>query len=133
MFHHAALDPDPVINVSVSLKPTVPSITLSWEPPTNAINAEMVTTYKYQIRISSVGVEHKLTVDGCTTRIVLTRELGLTPLVQYHLQVRAMAGDDAGDWRSVSAYFGMFIMIVRMCNVVGIGAGLDIVIALAHM
>ena len=123
MFHHAALDPDPVINVSVSLEPTVPSITLTWEPPTNAINAEMVTKYKYQLRISSVGVEQctKLTVDGSTTRVVLTRELGLTSLVHYHLQVRPMAGDDAGDWRSVTAYFGMFI---TMCSVVGTGTGL---------
>lgn len=114
LFHPSALDPDPVRDLSAGVDPTVPSITLSWDPPTNAINCEMVAAYKYQIRISPVRVEQhiELTVDGSTTRVILTRELGLTPLTQYHFQVRPMAGDDAGDWRSVSAYFGMFGMMV---------------------
>lgn len=88
----------------------VPSITLTWEPPINATNAEMAGTFRYQICIKAEGAEqsYEMTVDGSTTCVVLTRELGLKPQTMYHFDVRPVAAGVAGDWRSVSAYFGLF-------------------------
>ena len=88
----------------------MPSIMLTWDPPINASNTEMAATYRYQIRIKPDGVEQfdEMTVDGSTTYVVLTRELGLKPLTMYHFEVRPIAAGVAGDWRSASAYFGLF-------------------------
>ena len=96
---------------------SVPSITLTWEPPINAINTEMAATFSYQIRIKAEGVEqsNEMTVDGSTTCVVLTRELGLKPQTMYHFDVRPVAAGVAGDWRGASSYFGLLNTRVAIC------------------
>jgi len=94
---------------------------LTWDPPTNASNTEIVAAFKYQIRIKPEGAEqsYEMTVDGSTTRVVLTRELGLKPQTVYHFNVRPMAAGVAGDWRSASAKFGLFNTRVTVCMNIG--------------
>ena len=97
--------------MKATVDPKVPSVDLTWDPPTNTSDAGDVT--KYHICFKQDGKEwcesEEMTVDGSTTSIVLTRESGLVPLLTtYDFAVRAQSGEDIGEWETVSAYFGIY-------------------------
>ena len=103
----AALDPGPVRHLSAAVDEHVPSLTLSWKPPLNIQSPDEVS--EYQILFNPLGSElfNEMTVSGSTNSIVFTREAWLVPLAYYHFQVRAKSGHKEGEWRDVSAYYGM--------------------------
>ena len=113
---HTVLDPGPVRNLSADVDKSVPSVTLSWKPPVNVQSAEELTGY--WIRFNPYGSENytDMTVSGAATSVVLTRESSqLIALKLYHFQVNAQSGCGGGEWRDVSAYYGI---ILRTCDVI---------------
>ena len=81
---------------------------LTWDPPANASDAGNVTVYHLRFKPKGRERYKEMTVDGSTTSVVLTRELGLAPQIIYDFCVRAQSGDCMGNWKTVSAYVGMF-------------------------
>ena len=108
-FITAALKYGPVRNLSVAVDKLIPSVTLKWNPPLSALPTE---TIEYLIRFKVDGSatwNQDEIVAGSNTTVVLTRESGLVPLVRYHFQVRARSGEDEGDCKEVSAFYGICI------------------------
>ena len=109
-----ALHLDPVRNLLAAVDETVPSVTLSWDPPANIRSTEEVTEYQ----IDFIKVDHhnetmpgentEMTVNGSTNSVVLTRESGLEPLTHYRFWVRGKSGPTGGDWDNVSRHYGRY-------------------------
>lgn len=109
-----ALHLDPVCNLLAAVDETVPSVTLSWDPPANIRSTEEVTEYQ----IDFIKVDHQnettpsenteMTVNGSTNSVVLTRESGLEPLTHYRFWVRGKSGPTGGDWDNVSRHYGRY-------------------------
>ena len=110
---HTVLDPGPVRNLSADVDKSVPSVTLSWKPPGNVLDAKELTGY--WIRFNLLGSESygDMTVSGATTSVVFTRESSqLVPLKHYHFQVKAQSARGEGEWSDVSAYYGTTYIIM---------------------
>ena len=102
-----ALTPDPVQNLMAAVNPHKPSVTLSWEPPANAIDERDITTYQICFWDEEKGFCNERVVNGSTTTTVITRESGLRPLTTFTFKVRAYSGDGVSrEWRSVSRFIG---------------------------
>ena len=105
----AALTPDPVRNLTATVDPHKPCVTLKWDPPANAGCAGDVTKYQVVFWNKQNGCYNEKLVDGSTTTIVITRELGLRPPTETTFEVRAYSGDDVSqEWRSITKFVGMY-------------------------
>ena len=100
----AALHPAPVQNLSVTVDENIPTITLSWNSPVNIQSADELN--EYHIHVFRNEQKNGTPFRTSTTSFLLTRELGLDPLENYHFQVRAQCGREEGEWNQVSAYYG---------------------------
>ena len=103
----AALHPDPVRNLSVTVNENIPTVTLSWNPPANIQNTDELNEYHIDVVGNCEG--HNGTtfrVSTTYTSAVLTRESGLDPLENYHFQVCAQSGREEGERKHVSAFYG---------------------------
>ena len=107
-----ALVPDQVGNLAASLNPNVPSVTLTWDPPSN-VGVESQTSWldvtKYNVRIKPRRGNN---VEICcsATSTVLDKDSGLIPLTTSRFGVRAQCGDCFGQWNAVSAFIGKNII-----------------------
>jgi len=104
---YAALHPDPVRNLSVTIDENV---TLSWNPPANIQNAEEVS--EYQIRFKPDGREHynqMMVKDSCTASIDFTQDSRLVSSIIYNFEVRARNECREGEWEKMSAFCGMLV------------------------
>ena len=94
----------------------IPSLTLTWDKPSNVKAAKDVTAYDIRFRPAGSWWRkdyHKMTVDSPATSVLLTRENGLNPLTTYDFEVRARnTGHNEGEWRKVSEYIGMYEFIL---------------------
>ena len=106
LFICAVLDPDPVQSLKVVVNEDIPSMTLSWMRPGNVQVVEELT--EHRIRFKPFGDEEYVekTVSGSTSSLVLTRESGLVPLINYHFQVCAQSGYCKGEWKELTSFFG---------------------------
>ena len=107
-----ALTPGPIQNLTSAVDKYKPSVTLSWDPPVNAGYRGDVTKYQIQFWDKEKGCysERPLTVDGSTTRIVVTREKGLRPLTTTTFEVRAYSGDDVSqETRTAPTFLGVHL------------------------
>ena len=96
--------PDSVKNLKIKVKPDVPSVMLTWDPPQN-IKAEDVTRYHIHFKPQeSCNVFQQLSVDGHHHKITLGRKQ-LKPLTTYDFKVRAVSSDGEGPWTAVTKYF----------------------------
>ena len=107
----AALVPDPVCNLKISVDQDVPSVALSWYPPRNVGAESQHSTScvsKYHIRFKPKDRQHydEVTVDSSATNKILSRESGLIPWTTSTFEVRAQCGDDLGEWNAISSYVG---------------------------
>jgi len=108
----AALVPDPVHNLKISVEPNIPTVALTWDPPGNVIETgtwcSLLNAIQYHIRFKPKEREHydEVSVDSSTTSMVLNRESGLIPLTTSTFEVRAQCGEDLGDWNVISGYIG---------------------------
>ena len=104
---YAALHPDPVRNLSVTIDENV---TLSWNPPANIQNAEEVS--EYQIRFKPDGRERynqMMVKDSCTASIDFTQDSDLVSSIIYNFEVRAQNECGEGEWEKMSAFCGMLV------------------------
>jgi len=108
----AALVPDPVHNLKISVEPNIPTVALTWDPPCNVVETgtqcSLLHAIQYHIRFKPNEREHydEVSVDSSTTSMVLNRESGLIPLTTSTFEVRAQCGEDLGDWNVISGYIG---------------------------
>ena len=101
------LVPNQVENLAASLNPNVPSVTLTWDPPSNVgvgTQSSWPDVTKYHIRFFRRGTCFEIYCS--TTSVVLNRDSGLTPLITSKFEVRAQCGDCIGKWKSVSVFIG---------------------------
>ena len=106
----AALVPDQVGNLAASLNPNVPSVTLTWDPPSNVgagTQCSWPDVTQYHVRFEPRGGNN---VEICcsATSIVLDKDSGLIPPTTSRFEVRAQCGDCFGQWDAVSSYFGKY-------------------------
>ena len=96
--------PDQVKDLEIKVKPDVPSVILTWDPPQN-IRAEDVTKYhirfKPQLRSNTF---QQVPVNGHHHEITFGREQ-LKPLTKYYFEVRAVSSEGEGPWTAVTKYF----------------------------
>ena len=92
------------------------SLFLEWDRPTNCETDQDLTAYDIRFRPSGSSDEegyYKMTVKAQTRSILLTRELGLRPLMKYDLEVRAINASYDGNWSKLeSIYIGMCISVL---------------------
>ena len=83
-----------------------PSLTLSWEKPSNVWNAREVAAYEIHFK-SSKSNRFEERIEGCyTINVSFNREMGLEPLDTYVFKVRAKNQSGEGEWKTVSSYVG---------------------------
>ena len=112
--HFLDLFPGEVQNLQAKMDTSTPSLILEWDKPSNCETDQDVTSYDIRFRPSGSPDEESccnMTVRAPATSIVLTRESGLTPLVDYEFEVRAKNPGYDGKWSSKSKYIGMCINI----------------------
>ena len=86
------------------MKPDVPSVMLTWDPPQN-IKAEDVTRYHIHFKPQeSRNTFQQLSVDGHHHEITLGRKQ-LKPLTTYDFKVRAVSRSGEGPWTAATKYF----------------------------
>ena len=96
--------PDSVKNLKIKVKPDVPSVMLTWDPPQN-IKAEDVTRYHIHFKPQeSCNTFQQLSVDGHHHEITLGKK-ELKPLTTYDFKVRAVSSDGEGLWTAVTECF----------------------------
>ena len=96
--------PDSVKNLKIKVKPDVPSVMVTWDPPQN-IKAEDVTRYHIHFKPQeSCNTFQRLSVDGHHHEITLGRTK-LKPLTTYDFKVRAVSSDGGGPWTAVTKCF----------------------------
>lgn len=103
-----ALVPNQVENLAARLNPNVPSVTLTWDPPSNVgvgTRSSWPDVTKYHIRFKPKRGTRFETYCS-TTSIVLNRDSGLMPLITSKFEVRAQCGDCIGKWKAVSEFIG---------------------------
>ena len=88
-----------------SLNPDVPSVTLTWDPPSNVGAGTQSYVTQYHVRFKPRG-RNNAKICCSATSIVLDKDSGLIPLTTYRFGVRAQCGDCIGLWKAVSSYFG---------------------------
>ena len=113
--HFLDLFPGEVQNLRAKMDTSTPSLILEWNKPSNCVTDQDVTSYDIRFRPSGSPDEEgycNVTVRAPATSIVLTRESGLTPLVEYQFEVRAKNPSYDGNWSSKSKYIGMCINII---------------------
>ena len=118
LISYAALHPEPVRNLSVTVEEDV---TLSWNPPVNIQRAEEVSDY--QIRFKPLGsgdYNHKSVkvTDSCATNIDVdfTRHVSSD---HYTFEVRARNDCNEGKWEKTSAFCGTLVCMcchIRYCK-----------------
>ena len=105
-----ALVPDQVGNLAAILNPNVPSVTLTWDPPSN-VGAGTQHSWRdvtqYHVRFEPKGGDN-VEIYCSTTSLVLDKDSGLIPLTTSRFGVRAQCGDCFGQWKAVSSYFGKY-------------------------
>ena len=100
------VQPGPVINLTITLNPNEPSVTLNWDPPTNTINTWDVTSYDVRFKSSNrQHYDHKM-VNGAVTSVHLTLDDGLEPLTRCVFEVRAKNFEQEGECNPVAAFIG---------------------------
>ena len=112
-----ALVPNPVGNLSSSVNPNVPSVTLTWDPPSNfgdGIQCPWSDVTKYHIRFKPKRGNCFEIHDCFTTSIVFNRDSGLTPLTTSVLEVRAQCGNCIGQWKTVSTFIGKYTIVFNI-------------------
>lgn len=112
--HFLDLFPGGVQNLRANRDTSIPSVMLEWDKPSNCETDQDVTSYDIRFRPSGSPDEEgycNMTVRAPATSIVLTRESGLTPLVDYEFEIRAKTPGYDGKWSSKSKYIGMCINI----------------------
>ena len=82
-----------------------PSVMLNWDQPAHAGCATDVTEYRIQFWDEKEGCHNETSVDGSTTNIIITRELGLRTLTTTTFVVRAYCGDDVSEERRTTPIF----------------------------
>lgn len=92
-----------------SLNPSVPSVTLTWEPPSNVGVETLPDVTNYHIRFKPRRGNH-FEIHCSTTSIVLNKDSGLMPLTSSEFEVRAQCGDYIGHWKAVSTFIGKYIL-----------------------
>ena len=109
----AALVPGQVQNLRSTSDTNTPSLTLTWDKPSNVQAAEDVTAYDIHFRPAGIWwiqdyiyTYDERTVDSPATSVLLT---GLNPLTTYDFEVRARNAGQDGEWNKFSEYIGMFI------------------------
>ena len=108
--HFLDLFPGEVQNLRANMDTSTPSLILEWDKPLNCETDQDVTSYDIRFRPSGSPDEESycnMTVRAPATSIVLTRESGLAPLVEYDFDVRAKNSGYDGNWSSKSKYIGM--------------------------
>ena len=101
------VQPGPVTNLTITLNPNEPSVTLNWDPPTNIVNTWDVTSYDVRFKPSNrQHYDHKM-VNGAVTSVHLTLDDGLEPLTRCVFEVRARNFDHTGEFTPVAASVGM--------------------------
>jgi len=103
---YVGLNPDPVQTLKATVNPSVPSIELTWDPPTNASGSGDVTKYHICFKPDGIDSYDETTVDGSITSMVLTRDSGLVPQTTCEFGVRAQSADNIGEWERLSTYIG---------------------------
>ena len=108
-----ALTPGPVQNLTAVVDAHAPSVTLNWDPQDNQYESGTPIT-KYDVSFKPEEGEHynERTIEASTTSIVLGRDLGLKPLLNYDFKVRARNAYIAGRWETVKKYVGKQYQIV---------------------
>ena len=106
-----ALVPNQVGNLVASLNPNVPSVTLTWDPPSNVGVGTLPDVTNYHIRFKPRRGNH-FEIHCSTTSIVLNKDSGLMPLTSSEFEVRAQCGDYIGQWKAVSTFIGKYILHV---------------------
>ena len=101
------------VPVVTSVGGHMPSVTLNWDQTAHAGYVTDVTEYRIQFWDEKEGCYNEKSVDGSTTNIVITRELGLRTLTTTTFVVRAYCGDDVSEERRTTPIF------VGMCMVKG--------------
>lgn len=102
--------PDSIQNLRLTLDRDKPSLTMSWERPSNVDVNRPDELKKYEISFKAEGqrtyTSH--TVPGSSTTLTLTRKSGLVldPVSQF--SVRALNRDQqAGEWITVTQLIGI--------------------------
>ena len=93
------------------MDPSVPSVTLTWDPPRNVgvrLQRPSSDVSSYHIRFKPQDREHyhDISVDRSTACVVLKRDSGLIPHTTSIFEVRAQCRDGLGEWKQVSKYIG---------------------------
>ena len=108
----AAMMPDPVQNLTLTLDRNKPTLTLNWVPPSNVDfhNPEELTCYDIWFKPQNLeGYNWNChTVPSSSTTLTLTRKSGLELDLVSQFSVRAQNYDHrAGEWASVTQMIGM--------------------------
>lgn len=102
----AALHPDPVRNLSVTVDANIPAAMLSWIPPANIKSTDELNEYHIRVFGNEHHNETTFIVSTTGQSVCLRRESGLVPLETYHFQVWAQSGHEEGELQQVSKYYG---------------------------
>ena len=102
--------PDPIQNLRFALDRDKPSLTMSWERPSNVdVNRpDELTQYEIFFKPEGQQTFTSHTVPGSSTTLTLTRKSGLVldPVSQF--SVRALNRDrQAGEWITVTQLIGI--------------------------
>lgn len=109
-FSPTAMIPDPIQNLRFALDRDKPSLTMSWERPSNVdVNRpDELTQYEIFFKPEGQQMFTSHTVPGSSTTLTLTRKSGLVldPVSQF--SVRALNRDrQAGEWITVTQLIGI--------------------------
>ena len=108
----AAMTPDPVQNLTLTLDRNKPTLTLNWVPPSNVDFHNPEELICYDIWFKPQNLEgynwNCQTVPSSSTTLTLTRKSGLELDLVSQFSVRAQNYDHrAGEWASVTQMIGM--------------------------
>ena len=109
--------PGQVQHLTVTNSSFLPSLTLNWEAPANALVAGDVLHYCIKITptssddIANEDLPKEVVVEGDTTMLELSNMDGLQPLHGYMFEVRAKSCKQVtGDWSKVNGCLGKSVI-----------------------
>ena len=115
-FVSLALPPDVVQNLTATLEPMEPSVTLTWNPPSNVTAADIrnggVTSYEIHFTIGNFS--KTFTVSKSVTTFRITRDMGLIPLTKCKFEVLALNQRFQGRESAVELFIGTYMCQIPM-------------------
>ena len=108
-----ARQPGQVRDVQSLVDSQQPSVTISWQPPTNYTSVNIIWyTVRYKPDDSDEYKYVSLPPSHGRLRATLTIENGLEPLKTFTFQVRAETANTYGGWSAgIQEYIGMLVCV----------------------